>query len=322
MIFACCQQYKTLSIYDVDTYGKKYDCVVDGDIRAIDFIDSDILVMLVDTNNYMVDNVYTYKLVLYNYNINKLGNTTDIIKHDFIRPKIKISTDGIYLILNGKDYIIIYRYDSENITEINYIVYTTTIYDFGITVDNCILINYGDTIKKYNFLTNVEYHILQNIEHISGPYSSNSELVILPNFNMVAYRVNRNILNIADINDFTNLLTITTQFEIHKIKFSSGNPNIVAISGYLPISNSISLQIWDIVTASWLFTLFDSVNTRLLIRDFTFDLNNNNILVLLLDGTIKIFNTLSGDELLPIPGFIKYRATVIEFQNKEMLVLW
>ena len=100
------------------------------------------------------------------------------------------------------------------------------------------------------------------------------------------------------------------------------NPNIVAISVYSTISNSTSLQIWDIVTSICLHTLFDTLNTILDVSNFTFELNTDNILVLFFDGTIKIFNTLSGDEILTIFGFGNNDATVIEFQNNEMVVLW
>ena len=318
MIFACCQKYARLWIYDADTYIRKYECIVNGVIRSITFVDSEILVILVDTIDHSVDDCNNYKLVFYNYNIDIIVNIKSGIPYELIQPKIKISPDCRYLILSGYNDIIIYTYDSENITETNHIVYDNVIYDFDITADNCILINCGNAITKYNILKKTEEPILQIVIDIPDPYWHWSPIVILPDFTRFAYRVN----NILTISDFTNLSNITIPFSIADIKFSYLNPNIVAISVYSTISNSTSLQIWDIVTSICLHTLFDTLNTILDVSNFTFELNTDNILVLFFDGTIKIFNTLSGDEILTIFGFGNNDATVIEFQNNEMVVLW
>ena len=130
-----------------------------------------------------------------------------------------------------------------------------------------------------------KYYILYFVAYIPDPFWYRSNIVILPDSTRFSYTVD----NILTIND----TIYTIQLKINKIKFSYLNPNIVAILGFDKKIQSIALTIWDIVTSICLFTV--TIPTRLPIIDFAFDLNTDNILVLLYNGEIKIFNTLFLD---------------------------
>ena len=130
-----------------------------------------------------------------------------------------------------------------------------------------------------------KYYILQTVAYIPDPFWYRSNIVILPDSTKFSYTVD----NILTIND----TIYTIQLKINKIKFSYLKPNIATILGFDKKIQSIALTIWDIVTSICLFTV--TIHTRLPIIDFAFDLNTDNILVLLYNGEIKIFNTLFLD---------------------------